>query len=192
MLVQKHYLGTTTFNRQWRDYKTGFYDGIGDYWIGNDQLHVLSAIGRYKVRFELMASNGQWYWAEYSTFKVENETEHYELSISGYTGTAGDCMARHNGYAFATPDRVDPWGCATGLYGNNGGFWYNYCSYANINGSPSIYSQNGVESFQWRCLPVGGNSYLLMSRVWLVSMRRFSLTSDSTLYYTANECEVRT
>ncbi len=70
-------------------------------------------------------------------------------------------------------DRVDPWGCATGTYGNSGGFWYSNCAQANINGDPSLFSANGPEGFLWNDLPFGTARdvrKLLVSRMWLLSL----------------------
>ena len=58
--------------------------------------------------------------------RVEDEDQGYRLHISGYSGTAGDGMARsHNGMKFSTRDRDnDKQGsnCAR-IY--NGAWWFN-------------------------------------------------------------------
>ena len=41
---------------------------------GNDLLAELTQNGRYKLRFDLQGRDGVWYYAEYSTFIVKNET----------------------------------------------------------------------------------------------------------------------
>jgi hypothetical protein len=45
--------GTKTFDRNWTDYKIGFRDAAGNYWIGNDRLNMLTKGGGYKIRFEV-------------------------------------------------------------------------------------------------------------------------------------------
>jgi hypothetical protein len=86
-------MGTTFFQRTWAEFKAGFGNISGNYWIGNEQLHQLTMNGQYRLRVDLQAKlDCQWYWAEYSQFVVGNEASFYQLTLSGYTGTAGDCM----------------------------------------------------------------------------------------------------
>jgi hypothetical protein len=54
--------------------------------------------------------------------------------VSGYSGTAGDCLAYHNGMMFSTYDRDhDKWwdNCAKHRHG---AWWYNECQFSNLNG----------------------------------------------------------
>ena len=45
---------------------------------------------KYRLRFELEDWTGNTTYAEYDTFFVGNEDGKYTLTISGYSGTAGD------------------------------------------------------------------------------------------------------
>ena len=78
---------------------------------------------------------GNWYWAEYSTFRVLTEADNYRLQVSGFSGTAGlDAFQRHNGTMFSTYDRDNDRrssNCATIL---GGGFWYDDYGYCRVNG----------------------------------------------------------
>jgi len=96
------------FNRSWAEYKVGFNDSRGR--LGNDLLHQLTTSGgNYKLRFDLQAINGSWYYAEYSTFIVESETSNYLMQVSGYSGNAGgtgrEGFSYHDGMMFSTYDR---------------------------------------------------------------------------------------
>ena len=45
-------------------------------------------------------------------FAVGSETENYNLSVSGYSGTVGDYLSYSNGKGFSTKDRDnDGWKC---------------------------------------------------------------------------------
>jgi len=88
ILVQQHINGSALFNgsaffhRSWAEFKAGFGSSSAEYWIGNDRLHNLTKEGRYKVRFDLQSSvNNEWYWAEYSTFIVDDESTGYMLHV---------------------------------------------------------------------------------------------------------------
>jgi len=53
-------------NRSWAEFKEGFGDPSGNYWLGNDLLSQLTANYRYKLRFDLQQyGTGKWYYAEH-------------------------------------------------------------------------------------------------------------------------------
>jgi len=170
-MIQQHYDETTFFNRTWNEFKFGFGDVTGNYWIGNDRLNELTWFGEYKLRVELEAkNNSQRYWAEYSTFRVDDESTNYTLHIGGYNDTAGDSMAYVDGMKFTTHDRDNDFNstgnCAVQF---GGGFWYRNCFYAGLNAVTGL----GSHSFGWYHLPIGINSWsdrknLLVSRLTLL------------------------
>ncbi|RVE60802.1 hypothetical protein OJAV_G00185030 [Oryzias javanicus] len=144
LLVQQREGGAVSFNRTWADYRDGFgavdAQGKGEFWLGNQNLHLLTSQGETMLKVELEDWEGGKASAEY-TVKVGSEDEGYALHVSGYTGDAGDSLAAptasdvtHNGMRFSTFDKDnDNWeeNCAE-AYG--GGWWYNSCQAANLNG----------------------------------------------------------
>ena len=65
---------------------------------------------------------------------VYGASDNYRLNISGFSGDTGDSMATHNGMTFSTFDKdTDQTGehCADTYHG---GWWYNACHSANLNG----------------------------------------------------------
>ena len=154
--------GTNFFNRSWAEFKVGFGDPSGNYWLGNELLSQLTLSGLYKLRFDLQSrsNTSNWYHAEYSSFIVLAESSNYTLLVSGYSGNAGDAFGKHNGL-FSTYDRDNdlwPLNCAAR---SGGGFWYKNCYYCGVNSDRS----NDVYDFCWSNLP-GGES-LQSSRMWL-------------------------
>ena len=141
----------------------GFGDPSGNYWLGNDLLSWLTANNRYKLRFDLQQrSTGNWYYAEYSTFRVLSEAYNYTLQEGGFSGNASyDAFRWHNGAQFSTfdrdNDRESTGNCAA--Y-SGGGFWWLYCGGCYVNGAHS------TDFFYWRGLP-GGSWNLHLSRMWL-------------------------
>ena len=110
LLIQQNVDGSTYFNQPWQTFKCGFGSKFGNYWLGNELLHQLTKDGLYKLRFDLQAlGNGQWYWAEYSTFIVDSEATKYRLTVGGYSGNAGDELGYHNGMKFTTCDNFSVW-----------------------------------------------------------------------------------
>lgn len=130
--------GSGGFHRPWSDYKYGFGDSsspTGAYWVGNDFLYSLTHVRLCMLHFDLQDSNGNWYWAEYSKFSVDNEDTLYTVHISGYSGTAGDATipgpdGGTDGMKFSTYDHDNFMECA---WKCRGGFWYDSCSYIMVN-----------------------------------------------------------
>ena len=164
-MVQQNIDGSYFFNRSWAEFKVGFNDSLGNYWLGNELLSQLTANNRYKLKFDLQSRNtSNWYYAEYSTFRVLTEADNYTLQVAGYSGNAGrDAFGSvyHNGMMFSTYDRDNdlqsPGNCAAS-YG--GGFWYGSCAWCSVNG------RHNSHFFYWAGLP-GGNNSLQSSRMWL-------------------------
>jgi len=164
LLIQQHISGYDFFNRSWAVFKVGFNDTRGNYWLGNERLHQLTYNGRsYKVRFDLQARNGSWYYAEYSTFAVFSEANNYKMTVSGYySSNAGDAFSRHDGMMFTTFDRDnDLWGGNCAVW-SGGGFWHNRCTRASVN---TVRGRG--ENFRWYA-PGIGNTLLQSSRMWLM------------------------
>ena len=129
-----------------------------------DRLSQLTVNHRYKLKFDLQSrsNTSNWYWAEYSTFRVLPERYNYELKVSGYSGNAGrDAFYYQNGMMFTTYDRDnDPWSrgnCA--LHVRGGGFWYRTCALCRVN------ADRMGSNFWWYGLP-GGHD-LQSTRMWL-------------------------
>jgi len=140
IMIQQRQDNTTNFTRDWNDYKHGFGDIGGSYWMGNEQVHILTSSAKYKLRLEMRSDVVGWVSAEYSSFVLENATNYYKLHIAGFSGDCvGDSMQHpgyaHNGMQFTTydsdNDMATDGNCAI-IRG--GGWWYNNCEWANFNG----------------------------------------------------------
>jgi len=134
-MIQQNVDRSKTFNRSWAEYKVGFNDSRGNYWLGNDLLSQLTLTGRYKLRFDLQSrDNRNWYYAEYSTFIVQPESSNYTLNVSGYSGNAGrDSFSYSNGMMFSTLDRDNDRASHNCAAGNGGGWWYKNCFHCCMN-----------------------------------------------------------
>ena len=163
-LIQQ-YDGSGFFNRPWAEFKVGFGDPSGNYWLGNDLLSQLTANNRYKLKFDLQSRNtSNWYSAEYSTFRVLSEADKYQLLVGGYSGNASfDAFGLlHNGRKFSTfdhdNDRHSTYNCASEL---GGGFW----GCTGSSGGCRVNGARGTGNFLWHGLP--GGWHLQLSRMWL-------------------------
>lgn len=59
---------------------------------GNDNILYISTNGPHELRVELKDWSGSSAYAEYSTFRVGDESSKYVLVVSGYSGTAGNML----------------------------------------------------------------------------------------------------
>ena len=163
LLIQQNVNGSNFFNRSWAEFKVGFNDSRGNYWLGNELLSQLTPNGRYKLRFDLQQRmNGSWYYAEYSSFMVLPERSNYQLQVFGYSGNAGPAFGHQNGMMFTTYDSDnDLRSRANCAVHRGGGFWYKYCTYASVN----AVSGHAPPRFYWVGLP--GDYELQSSRMSL-------------------------
>ena len=81
-----------SFDVNWTDYKNGFGHLGGDYWMGNEKVHLLTTSGTWKLRMEMLFPAYGWMSAEYSYFTLDSETNNYTIHLSGYSGDCGDSM----------------------------------------------------------------------------------------------------
>ena len=81
------------------DYKAGFGDPSGEFWLGLDQLHTLTTNGNYGRRVTYRADNGDVFCASYPHISVNDESDNYRLTVSGYqagSSNAGDSLIEGN------------------------------------------------------------------------------------------------
>ena len=87
-VFQKRQDGSVDFYRNWDDYKRGFGNLNGEFWLGLDKIHRLTVSGSYKLRVDLEDLQGSPAFAEYSSFAVTSERVKYKLSLGSYSGTS--------------------------------------------------------------------------------------------------------
>ncbi|XP_019618907.1 PREDICTED: scavenger receptor cysteine-rich type 1 protein M130-like [Branchiostoma belcheri] len=134
-VIQRRVDGSVPFNRNWEEYKHGFGNKSGEYWLGNENIHLLTNQTAYTLRVDMQSWDGQTRYAEYSSFRVSGESDQYRLHISGYSGTAGDDMSLNNGQMFSTVDRDNAnWDRHCSQEYGQAGWWFGGCSYAFLNG----------------------------------------------------------
>ncbi|XP_078578645.1 microfibril-associated glycoprotein 4-like [Branchiostoma floridae x Branchiostoma japonicum] len=153
-VIQRRVNGGENFFRSWDDYKAGFGQPTGELWFGNDRLHQLTTGRDYQLYVELEDQEGEKAFALYSSFQVGSAEEKYRLTVSGYNGTAGDALDKHNQQFFSTRDMDNDGNeainCALGY---RGGWWYYPgCVQTNLNGlyQGSGNLGRGVTWLPWR------------------------------------------
>ena len=86
-VFQKRQDGSVDFYRDWADYKLGFGNLNGEFWLGLDNINRLTNSERYKLRVDLEDTKLNTAYAMYDYFAVTSEKTKYRLSLGTYSGT---------------------------------------------------------------------------------------------------------
>ncbi|CAB4009361.1 Hypothetical predicted protein [Paramuricea clavata] len=169
-VFQRRLDGSVDFYRGWKDYKKGFGNLNGEFWLGLDKIHRLTAaVSLTALRFDMEDTSGNRRYAWYDSFAIGDEQQKYELSVGGYVGTAGDSFTHHRGAEFATKDAGNGRHCAQT---HKGAWWYRGCHLANLNG---LYLHGAHKSFadgiNWKTWK--GYNYSLKSTSMKIRRRPF-------------------
>ncbi|XP_077904191.1 tenascin isoform X5 [Ictidomys tridecemlineatus] len=142
--------GREDFYRNWKAYAEGFGDRREEFWLGLDNLSKITAQGQYELRVDLQ-DHGETAFAVYDKFSVGDAKTRYRLKVEGYSGTAGDSMAYHNGRSFSTFDKDTDSAITNCALSYKGAFWYKNCHRVNLMGryGDNNHSQ-GVNWFHWK------------------------------------------
>ena len=90
-VFQKRLDGSVDFYRGWDDYKRGFGNLNGEFWLGLDKIHRLTK-QRSRLRVDLEDTTGKTAYAEYDFFGVASENSKYKLSLGTYSGRCFDAF----------------------------------------------------------------------------------------------------
>ena len=85
-VFQKRLDGSVDFYRGWADYKNGFGNLNGEFWLGLDKIHRLTNAAKNRLRVDLEDRTGKTAYAEYHMFAVTSERTKYKLSLGSYWG----------------------------------------------------------------------------------------------------------
>ena len=163
-MFQRRQDSSVSFSRNWEEYANGFGDLNGNFWLGNDNLALITnGDTTYELRIELQDWDNEWRYARYASFRIEDACTEYVLRLGSFTaGDAGNSMTATNGRSFSTPDNDnDLWSynCAEVRY--MAGWWYSTCSHSLLNNpyhnSSSASTYHGIVWQTWH-----GWTYSLM------------------------------
>ncbi|XP_061074060.1 fibrinogen-like protein 1 [Conger conger] len=148
-VMQQRRNGKVDFNRDWSAYKDGFGNfkrNNDEFWLGNEHIYELLREGENLMKIDLMDWKGERNYAMYENFRIADEEDKYRLQFGMYSGRAGDSLSGgtnmaeqwsscHNSMQFSTRDQdQDRYLQGSCAQENQGGWWYNRCHAANLNG----------------------------------------------------------
>ncbi|NXG80572.1 ANGP4 protein, partial [Baryphthengus martii] len=173
-VIQLRANGSLSFQRSWREYKQGFGDATGEYWLGNEAVHLLTSRAPYALRVELWDWEGGHVYAHYGKFQLGSERQLYRLSLQDYSGTAGQQSGMAlQGTRFSTRDADNDnclCKCAQML---SGGWWFDACGLSNLNGIyyPAQHNIRKLNGIRWHHFQ--GPSYSLKGTRMLIRPASF-------------------
>uniref|UniRef100_A0A1X7TEJ2 Fibrinogen C-terminal domain-containing protein n=1 Tax=Amphimedon queenslandica TaxID=400682 RepID=A0A1X7TEJ2_AMPQE len=104
-VFQRRMDGSVDFYRKWTEYVKGFGDLNGEFWLGLNKIHRLTATDNTSLRVDLKDFEGVSVFAHYSKFIVGDAHTKYTLTVGGYSGNPNDSLSGHNSAKFSTHDR---------------------------------------------------------------------------------------
>ncbi|KAI8493687.1 hypothetical protein Bbelb_286080 [Branchiostoma belcheri] len=174
-VIQNRFDGSIDFNRRVNAFWNGFGSADGEHWLGLKNMHFLTNQDAYELYIELEDWDGVVKYAKYESFSVGSHS-YYRLSVSGYSGTAGDGFAdsSSNPYLTGQPfsgrnyDRDASSGSCAGTRSDyTGGWWYKDCGWSALNGPylrPSDYTSSSGYGIYWSPFGTYG-TYLKRSKM---------------------------
>ncbi|XP_062606271.1 ryncolin-4-like [Saccostrea cucullata] len=148
-IINRRIDGSVDFYRSWDSYKEGFGNVDGEYWLGNEAIHLLTKGKEHEVRVDLQKFTGEKAFAKYSKFSVGSESQKFKLTATGYSGTAGDSLKHRTGRPFSTKDADnDSWKTSCAVRGK-AGWWFGSCDDSNLNGPFLKSAVKTDESINW-------------------------------------------
>ncbi|XP_063915329.1 fibrinogen C domain-containing protein 1-like isoform X1 [Zophobas morio] len=127
--IMNRFNGSQNFDLYWDDYKNGFGDLRGEFWLGLENIYHLTGHEINELLVELADWDGVQGFARYNTFSIGDEDSGYALELlAGYSGNAGDGMGDEVGMKFSTRER-EP--CASESLP---AWWLRECTAAHITG----------------------------------------------------------
>nr|XP_020648957.1 ficolin-2-like [Pogona vitticeps] len=135
IVFQRRADGSVDFYRDWNAYKKGFGSQLAEFWLGNDNIHLLTSMGENELRVDLTDFDNTHVFAKYTSFRISGEADQYRLGLGSFAGgSAGDSLSGHNSMPFSTKDKQQDPNNSKCAETYKGAWWYNNCHTSNLNG----------------------------------------------------------
>ncbi|XP_012935342.1 ficolin-1 [Aplysia californica] len=127
-IIQRRMNGRIDFDRTWVDYRMGFGDLHGDYWLGLDDMADLTRNGDQELRIDFVYG-GINYVHTYFPFRVAPVQENFRLLLGSYRDDI--FYSFHNGAVFST--KYNDKTSVKCPFEYNSGWWYTACHRVQLN-----------------------------------------------------------
>ncbi|XP_045907334.1 angiopoietin-related protein 3-like isoform X2 [Micropterus dolomieu] len=133
-VIQRRRDGSVNFDQIWEKYENGFGDFQGEFWLGLRKIHSLAAQGNSVLHIHLEDWKQGRRYIEYR-FHLNGPESNYAIHLTLLSGDLPDPMINHTGMMFSTKDRDnDKHQESNCAHNYTGGWWFNACGDANLNG----------------------------------------------------------
>ncbi|XP_069341166.1 angiopoietin-2 isoform X3 [Eulemur rufifrons] len=168
-VIQRREDGSVDFQRTWKEYKMGFGNPSGEYWLGNEFVSQLTNQQRYVLKIHLKDWEGNEAYSLYEHFYLSSEELNYRIHLKGLTGTAGKISSiSQPGNDFSTKDADNDKCICKCSQMLTGGWWFDACGPSNLNGMYYPQRQNtnkfnGIKWYYWK-----GSGYSLKATTMMI------------------------
>uniref|UniRef100_A0A5F5PX11 Angiopoietin-2 n=2 Tax=Equus TaxID=9789 RepID=A0A5F5PX11_HORSE len=168
-IIQRREDGSVDFQRTWKEYKAGFGNPSGEYWLGNEFVSQVTNQQRYVLKIHLKDWEGNEAYSLYEHFYLSSEEFNYRIHLKGLTGTAGKISSiSQPGNDFSTKDADNDKCICKCSQMLTGGWWFDACGPSNLNGMYYPQRQNtnkfnGIKWYYWK-----GSGYSLKATTMMI------------------------
>ncbi|XP_071799933.1 ficolin-3-like [Asterias amurensis] len=167
IVIQRRLDGSVDFYRDWADYRAGFGNLAGEFWLGNENLRALTeSEGTWQFRAEIEDWNGGKLWSGSGVFRVHGDN----FAVHSDVETGSRIFSVQDGMLFSTRDRDNDVNSNTHCAQHTkGGWWYSSCYKANLNG---LYYNGARQAEDGITLFYGGKSFSHTMKTCSMKIRR--------------------
>lgn len=131
-LIQHRKDGSLNFNETWENYRNGFGQFDGEFWLGLEKIFSIVTQTNYILRIELEDWKDNKHFVEYS-FHLGDHQTHYTLRLAEIAGNVPRALPEHRDLMFSTWDHRAK-GDLDCPESHSGGWWWHGCGENNLNG----------------------------------------------------------
>ena len=86
-MFQRRFDGSVNFDRNWTEYRDGFGELTGEFWLGNEKLRQLTSLGRWLLEIDLqLDDDANWIKPTRYRWPFQIEGSRYTLRVQGLLG----------------------------------------------------------------------------------------------------------
>ncbi|XP_077463087.1 angiopoietin-related protein 4-like [Stigmatopora argus] len=136
-VIQRRTDGSQKFNQNWEGYKKGFGSLNDEFWLGLENIHIISTQAQYLLQVEVTDWAGETQSTRYRV-NLDGEDKNYALHLEedSSSGVEGESfLSGASGLPFSTADRDNDLDADVNCSEvHSGGWWFSSCGASNLNG----------------------------------------------------------